>query len=53
MGHPYELLVAKIGDEDITRAGGVFEQLVKQTGEANAEKIFEIASNNYKEKPEY
>ena len=49
IGHPYELLVKRVGDEGITNHEGVFGRLVKQSGEASASKILEIAKIHHEE----
>ena len=44
---PYKLLAENEGDEKITRRNSVFSQMVLNSGESMANKIFEIAMNKY------
>jgi len=45
--HPYELLVNKVGDTEITKRGGLFAEMVKKNGEKVAKEIFKIARKTY------
>jgi len=50
---PYELLVEKVGDERISRKdGGVFVDMVKNTGNKMAKKIFKLAREHEYSKKE-
>jgi len=44
---PYELLVDKIGDDEITKQDGMFAEMVKSTGTSMSKMIFEIAQNHH------
>jgi ATP-binding cassette subfamily C (CFTR/MRP) protein 4 len=46
-GHPYALLVQKIGDTTITRQDGHFAKMVLATGYESALSLFEIAKQQY------
>jgi len=48
---PYRLLTEKIGDERITKKGGIFADMVKNTGKGMSRKIFSIAKNHYMSTP--
>ena len=41
--HAYKLLVQKIGDEKITNTKGMFAKLIKNTGKASANLLFDKA----------
>lgn len=40
---PYNLLVEKIGDSEITKEHGIFADMVRSTGPSMAKRIFEVA----------
>ncbi|KRX08450.1 P-loop containing nucleoside triphosphate hydrolase [Pseudocohnilembus persalinus] len=44
---PYNLLVQNVGDNKITKHQSIFAQMVKKTGHANSNQIFQIAYENY------
>ncbi len=44
---PYELLVEKIGDNEITKQNGIFAEMVKSTGSSMSKMIFDISQNHY------
>lgn len=45
--HPYKLLVEDLEDEKITKNNGIFAGLVKNTGNASANMLFEMAKEEY------
>jgi len=45
--HPYELLVKKIGDNEITKRDGLFAEMVKKNGDKVAKEILKIARKTY------
>ncbi|KRX08449.1 P-loop containing nucleoside triphosphate hydrolase [Pseudocohnilembus persalinus] len=47
---PYNLLVQNVGDNKITKHQSIFAQMVKKTGHANSNQIFQIAYENYLKK---
>lgn len=42
-GHPYQLMVHKLGDETVTNQDGLFSQSIMATGEETAQSLFEMA----------
>ena len=44
---PYKLLVGRIGDGNISRKDGLFAEMVRNTGESMANKIFNITKEHY------
>jgi len=44
---PYALLVENIGDKQITRKKGLFEEMVRSTGSSMAKKIFDMTKEQY------
>jgi len=44
---PYELLVDRIGDNEITKQNGIFAEMVKSTGASMSKMIFDISRDHY------